>query len=181
MPCARSTCIAGWWQWARRCCISTDGTVTLFSVMWPALFAFASVAYLLLCIPSALAAYRRWPSLSTQVYLLIGTDIAFVVALVLASGGVRDGLAVLLIAPLAGASMLGSATHGNAVRGRGQPEPAGVRKAGATCAMPTDRPPGCRPAFSAALFLPDRADRQHPRPPGPHQRGAGRGPQVGTG
>ncbi|MDT0619790.1 histidine kinase dimerization/phospho-acceptor domain-containing protein [Salinisphaera sp. P385] len=83
-----------------------DGTVTLFSVMWPALFAFASVAYLLLCIPSALAAYRRWPSLSTQVYLLIGTDIAFVVALVLASGGVRDGLAVLLIAPLAGASML---------------------------------------------------------------------------
>ena len=58
-----------------------DGTVTLFSVMWPALFAFASVAYLLLCIPSALAAYRRWPSLSTQVYLLIGTDIAFVVAL----------------------------------------------------------------------------------------------------
>lgn len=83
-----------------------DGTVTLFSVMWPELFAFASVAYLLLCIPSAVAAYRRWPSLNTQVYLLIGTDIAFVVALVLASGGVRDGLAVLLIAPLAGASML---------------------------------------------------------------------------
>lgn len=78
----------------------------LFRIMWPALFGGACLAYLILCLPAAWAAHRRAPSLTTQVYLLIGTDIAFVLALVLASHGVRDGLAVLLFAPVAGASML---------------------------------------------------------------------------
>lgn len=84
----------------------TGLTDNLFEIMWPALFGGACLAYLFLCLPSAWAAHRRVPSLTMQVYLLIGTDIAFVLALVLASDGVRDGLAVLLFAPIAGTSML---------------------------------------------------------------------------
>lgn len=78
----------------------------LFTIMWPALFGGACLAYLLLCLFSALSTYRPVLGLPTQLYVLIGTDIAFVLALVFATSGVRDGLAVLLFAPIAGASIL---------------------------------------------------------------------------
>lgn len=78
----------------------------LFEILWPALFAGASLTYLVFCLLATLAAYRRQPGLAAQVYALVAIDIAFVVALVLASGGVSDGLAVLLFAPIAGASVL---------------------------------------------------------------------------
>ncbi len=78
----------------------------LFDVMWPALFAGAWASYLLLCIPSAIAANWRKPGLRLQLYLLVATDIAFVVALVFSSTGVNSGLGMLLIAPIAGASIL---------------------------------------------------------------------------
>lgn len=78
----------------------------LFRILWPALFGSACLAYLSLCVFSAWATH--WPRLSlpTQLYLLVGTDIAFVLALVFASDGVSDGIAVLLFAPIAGASLL---------------------------------------------------------------------------
>lgn len=78
----------------------------LFTIMWPALFGGACLAYLILCLLSALITYRPVLALPTQLYLLIGTDTAFVLALVFATGGVRDGLAMLLFAPIAGASIL---------------------------------------------------------------------------
>lgn len=72
----------------------------------PALFATACVAYLLTCLPAALAVYAHRPALSVQVYLLAGTDIGFVTLLTYASGGIADGLGMLLLAPIAGASLL---------------------------------------------------------------------------
>lgn len=78
----------------------------VFNIMWPALFGSACSVYLALCLVSAWASYRPKVSLPRQIYLLIGTDILFVLALVTASSGISDGLAVLLIAPIAGASTL---------------------------------------------------------------------------
>lgn len=78
----------------------------LFDVMWPALFTGAWAAYLVLCIPSAVAAHWRRPGLRLQIYVLVAIDLAFVTALVFSSTGVNSGLGMLLIAPIAGASIL---------------------------------------------------------------------------
>lgn len=78
----------------------------LIQVMWPALFNAAWIGYLLLCLPTLIAAHKRIPSLTIQVYTLVIIDIAFVIILVLSSTGVESGLGMLLIAPIAGASIL---------------------------------------------------------------------------
>lgn len=78
----------------------------LFSLRDPGLFTLACVAYLLACLPSTFAVQSRRPPLHVQVYLLAGTDIGFVTLLVFASGGTGGGLGLLLVAPIAGASLL---------------------------------------------------------------------------
>lgn len=78
----------------------------LLDIMWPALFNATWLTYLLLCIFTSYAAHRRAPALWIQAYLLVGIDIAFVVGLVLSGAGVQSGLGMLLIAPIAGASIL---------------------------------------------------------------------------
>jgi two-component system sensor histidine kinase PilS (NtrC family) len=72
----------------------------------PNLFATACIAYLLTCLAAAFAVYARRPALDAQVYLLTGTDVGFITLLVYASGGAAGGLGVLLLAPIAGASLL---------------------------------------------------------------------------
>lgn len=87
--------------------LSIAGVIdTLIQVMWPSLFNAAWIGYLLLCLPTSIAAHKRIPRLAIQVYTLVIIDIAFVVMLVLSSVGVESGLGMLLIAPIAGASIL---------------------------------------------------------------------------
>lgn len=89
------------------CALTLSGVITeLFELMWPALFTGAWIGYLLLCLPTSFAAHWRKPGLRLQLYLLVAIDIAYVVALVLSSTGVNSGLGMLLIVPIAGASIL---------------------------------------------------------------------------
>ena len=104
---ARALNLYRWTVAVGLCVLLASGfTDELFDLRLPALFTLACVAYLITCLPSALAVYVRRPALPVQVYLLAGTDIGFVTLLVLASGGIADGLGMLLIAPIAGASLL---------------------------------------------------------------------------
>lgn len=84
----------------------TETLDSVFHINRPALFAPACLAYLIICLPSTWAGYRQRPDLRAQVYMLAATDMAFIWTLVLASGGVGGGLAVLLVMPVAGAGML---------------------------------------------------------------------------
>lgn len=72
----------------------------------PGLFAIACIAYLATCVPTTFALRARRPPLQVLVYLLAGVDIGFITLLVFASGGVGGGLGLLLLAPIAGASLL---------------------------------------------------------------------------
>lgn len=86
--------------------LATGYTEELLSLRDPGLFTLTAVAYLLSCIPSTFAVQTRRPPLHVQVYLLAGTDIGFIALMVFASGGVGGGLGLLLLAPIAGASLL---------------------------------------------------------------------------
>lgn len=86
--------------------LATGYADELFNLREPRLFIVGIIAYLIACLASAIAVHVRQPALRIQVYLLAGMDIGFVSLLVFASGGIADGLGMLLLAPIAGASLL---------------------------------------------------------------------------
>lgn len=96
-----------WIVAAGLCALLISGyTGELLFLREPGLFAVACVAYLLACPLATYAAYARRPAPDVQVYLLAGVDIGFITLLIYASGGAGGGLGVLLLAPIAGASLL---------------------------------------------------------------------------
>lgn len=72
----------------------------------PALFIASSVVYLLLALLFVVTINTRTPGFRTQLYMQLLADIACVILLTYASGGIRSGLGTLLIVSLAGGSML---------------------------------------------------------------------------
>lgn len=72
----------------------------------PRLFTGLSIAYLLLAVAAVTMNRLRRPGFKTQVYLLVGVDIALLTPLMHASGGVTSGLGMLLVVTIAGASLL---------------------------------------------------------------------------
>jgi two-component system, NtrC family, sensor histidine kinase PilS len=74
--------------------------------MQPGLFEAACLTYLLLCLPTTTTVLLRWPRLTLQLYGQAFIDVAMLTLLAYAAGGVRTGLGMLLIAPIAATSML---------------------------------------------------------------------------
>lgn len=72
----------------------------------PALFIIASTAYFLLSLLFVITVRTRAPSFRIQLHAQLLTDIACVILLTYASGGIRSGLGTLMIVALAGAGML---------------------------------------------------------------------------
>lgn len=104
---ARALNVYRWLVAAGLCLLLAAGyTEELITLREPALFTTVCIAYLLTCIPSTLAIRARRPPLHIQVSLLVGADIGFVTLLVFASNGIGGGLGMLLLAPVAGASLL---------------------------------------------------------------------------
>lgn len=72
----------------------------------PELFFRTSLIYLALAIAAALAVQSRRPGFALQVSTGVAVDVALITVLMHASGGVTSGLGMLLIASIAGASMI---------------------------------------------------------------------------
>ena len=78
----------------------------------PVLFANSAIVYLLLTILWFALIRLRWPSYTQQVYFQISSDIALIVLMMHASGGLSSGLAMLLVINVAGATLLVSGIAG---------------------------------------------------------------------
>lgn len=72
----------------------------------PALFISVSSLYILFSLSQMIANAYRWPDFAVQVYTQAFADIAAITLLTYASGGVTSGLGVLMIAAIAGVSLL---------------------------------------------------------------------------
>ncbi len=74
--------------------------------MQPGLFEAVILGYLLLCLPTTVSVLLRRPSLRLQLYGHAFIDVVTITALIYAAGGVRTGLGMMLLAPIAATSML---------------------------------------------------------------------------
>ena len=72
----------------------------------PQLFAGAVLGYLGFAFLALVAGAWRWPSYILQVYVQLAVDVAAITLLMHASGGIRTGLGMLLIAAIAGGGLL---------------------------------------------------------------------------
>ncbi len=72
----------------------------------PELFFLLSLGYLGIGALSALAIQQHWPPFPTQVHLNVLADVAAVALLMHASGGVHSGLGMLMVASIAGGSII---------------------------------------------------------------------------
>lgn len=73
------------------------------------LFLFANYGYMFFAVLTTLAAKFRWPRFNRQLTLQVIGDIAFITALMYASGGVKSGFGLLLVVAIAAASLV---SHG---------------------------------------------------------------------
>lgn len=73
------------------------GDPRFFGERYPALFSATAAGYLVLAIVSALAIRQRWVNAAPQILVLVTVDIAAVVTLMHASGGISSGLGGLLV------------------------------------------------------------------------------------
>ena len=78
----------------------------IFGTEDPARFYLYSVVYVLLSIASVFTIAARWPRFTLQLGFHILADIAFVVASMSISGGIRSGLGLLLVVSLASAGLI---------------------------------------------------------------------------
>lgn len=65
----------------------------------PLLFEAAAVAWVAVAVVLAFLVHRRWPDVQRQAWLQFGADLAALLPMTYASGGVGSGLAVLLVTP----------------------------------------------------------------------------------
>lgn len=72
----------------------------------PLLFLVGSAVYALLCALSLITTRLRWPAFTVQLAFQIVSDVVFISALMHASGGVRSGLGLLLVASLASTALI---------------------------------------------------------------------------
>ncbi len=80
--------------------------VVSFGSRDPALFLSASITYLMLGIASLIACRARQPGLDFQLSVQISADVAIIVTMMFASGGITSGLGLLLLASLAAAGLI---------------------------------------------------------------------------
>ncbi len=85
----------------------TFGATPTFGAESPGLFFFASTIYAILCVVSIVTISFRWPVFNYQLAFQIISDIVLLVVIMHASGGVKSGLGLLLIASLAAVSLIG--------------------------------------------------------------------------
>lgn len=64
------------------------------------LFTWLTGTYLIIAVISNLASYFQWPDLSVQTLLFVLIDIAILLGLIYASGGVKSGFGILLLIPI---------------------------------------------------------------------------------
>ena len=72
----------------------------------PGLFSLVSLCYLGAAVIFLLASVVHWPAFVAQAYLQLAVDVVAITALMHASGGIRSGLGMLLIATIAGGGLL---------------------------------------------------------------------------
>ncbi|GAB6041993.1 sensor histidine kinase [Endothiovibrio diazotrophicus] len=72
----------------------------------PRLFGFAVLGYLGFSFLALVAGSWRWPSFNLQVYVQLAADVVAITLLMHASGGLRTGIGMLLIAAIAGGGLL---------------------------------------------------------------------------
>lgn len=84
----------------------TETGPTLLGRDDPRLFIFTSLIYLSLAIVGSFSIRKRWPVFQVQLALQLTVDIACITVLTHASGGVTSGLGMLLVAAVAGGSLL---------------------------------------------------------------------------
>ena len=82
------------------------GDPRFFGERYPALFSATAAGYLVLAIVSALAIRQRWVSAEPHILVLVTVDIAAVVTLMHASGGISSGLGGLLVVFVGAASLV---------------------------------------------------------------------------
>lgn len=82
------------------------GDPRFFGDRYPALFSATAAGYLVLAIISALAIRQRWVSAGPQILVLVAVDIAAIVVLMHASGGISSGLGGLLVVFVGASSLL---------------------------------------------------------------------------
>jgi two-component system sensor histidine kinase PilS (NtrC family) len=82
------------------------GDPRLFGERYPALFSATAAGYLVLAVVSAMAIRQRWVTAEPQNLLLVTVDIAAVVTLMHASGGISSGLGGLLVVFVGAASLV---------------------------------------------------------------------------
>ena len=80
--------------------------VPLFNKLLPGLYDLASIGYLVLALILSLMATFHWPPFRVQIPLQAGVDLAMILALMHATGGVPGGVGTLLIVSVGGISLL---------------------------------------------------------------------------
>jgi len=85
---------------------ATDLTPSPLGIHNPQMFQNICLIYLGISAANAFGINYRWPAFGIQVHLHVLSDIAAISLLSYTSGGVESGLSILLIASIAGASML---------------------------------------------------------------------------
>ncbi len=70
------------------------------------LFLVGSALYAILCALSLISTRARWPAFNAQLAFQIVSDVVFISVLMHASGGVRSGLGLLLVASLASTALI---------------------------------------------------------------------------
>ncbi|HSD68933.1 MAG TPA: HAMP domain-containing sensor histidine kinase [Woeseiaceae bacterium] len=83
-----------------------SGDPRFFGERYPALFSATAAGYLVLAIISALAIRQRWVSAGPQILVHVAVDIAAIVVLMHASGGISSGLGGLLVVFVGAGSLL---------------------------------------------------------------------------
>ncbi len=83
-----------------------SGDPRFFGERYPALFSATAAGYLVLAVISALAIRQRWVSAGPQILGHIAVDIAAIVVLMHASGGISSGLGGLLVVFVGASSLL---------------------------------------------------------------------------
>ncbi len=83
-----------------------SGDPRFFGERYPALFSATAAGYLVLAIISALALRQRWVSAGPQILVHVTVDIAAIVVLMHASGGISSGLGGLLVVFVGASSLL---------------------------------------------------------------------------
>lgn len=80
-----------------------------FGIMLPELFQFISFAYLTVSFLNGITIRWHWPALWLQTHVHILIDICVIILLMHASGGVKSGVGLLLLIPIASISILSMA------------------------------------------------------------------------